>query len=104
MSGYWPSLRSLLVFAVVVVVLIIVKQRFGIEAVDRLWGVGMLAWAVYFSFKPAIPFWLGRQPKEPLIGWKRGAVLTIAYVVGLSMLAIPHQFACALHMRGSVCP
>ena len=65
-----------------VIAIVAVQRRFGLEGVDRVWGAVVLVWAVFYTFKPSIPFWVGRQPKEPLTGWKKWVALAVAYTLG----------------------
>ncbi len=99
----FPSWRQILAFIPFAVALFYIQNHFGSLVVDRIWGGGALAAAVFYSFHP-VTIRIGNRATQPLTGWRKAALLSTFYILGLGFLLIPNQFGCALHARGYICP
>jgi hypothetical protein len=78
--------------------------RYGDTEGFRVWGLAILLVSFFYLFVAEIPVAIGSRSFPPLKGWRKADVIAPAFLIGLVVSLHPHEVACALYMRGYVCP
>jgi len=78
--------------------------RYGDTEGFRVWGLAILVLSSFYLFVAEIPVAIGFRSLPPLRGWRKAYVIGPAFLIGLAVSLHPHQVACAIHLRGYVCP
>jgi hypothetical protein len=91
-------------FVSLCVVWYFVSSRFGQTEGFRFWGVVVIGTAIFFTFSKAIPVHVGDRQVGLLAGWRKAFALVPMYLIGITVTVFPHEAACAVALRGHVCP